>query len=142
MPYKDKAYASARSKERYYAERDRRIAKQREYYSIDVARRLLISARQRAALKNLTFTITAQDIFVPERCPLLDILLIRGVAKLHDASPTLDRIRNEIGYVPGNVVVISYAANRAKGNLTAADLLKLATRLSAMEIFGAPLRRH
>jgi hypothetical protein len=33
-----------------------------------------------------------------------------------------------------------YAANRAKGNLSSADLLKLATRLAAMEIFGAPIR--
>jgi hypothetical protein len=140
MPYKDKIYGAARAKERYHADRDRRIARQREYYSTDVRRRLLISARQRATLKNIPFTITVEDIFVPERCPLLDIPLIRGVAKLHDASPTLDRIRNDEGYVPGNVVIISYAANRAKGNLASADLLKLATRLTAMEIFGAPVR--
>lgn len=140
MPYKNKADAQANKRARYLKNQDARIKKQRTYYA-DSRRYLLANARQRAKLKKLSCTVTLVDIVIPAFCPLLDIPIVRGVSKLHDNSPTIDRIRNNLGYVPGNIVVISYAANRAKGNLTATDLLKLATRLSAMEVFGAPLCR-
>jgi hypothetical protein len=139
MPYKDKELGRVKSRERYREKHAYVIARQRRYYA-DPRRSLLGNAKQRAKLKGLACTITIDDIIVPERCPLLDIPIVRGADKLHCASPTIDRIRNDLGYVPGNIVVISYAANRAKGNLNSADLLKLATRLAAMEIFGAPIR--
>jgi len=37
-------------------------------------------------------------------------------------SPSVDRIRPELGYVPGNVAVISVKANFIKGNATAAEI--------------------
>jgi hypothetical protein len=132
MPYKNKVDAKINKRTRYLENQEQRVIKQRTYY-LDIRKYLLTNAKQRA--------IKLADIVVPNKCPLLDIPIVRGVAKLHDNSPTLDRIRNDLGYVPGNTVVISYAANRAKGNLTSADLLKLATRLAAMEVFGAPTRR-
>lgn len=42
--------------------------------------------------------------------------------KRHDGSPTIDRIINDLGYVKGNVIVISWRANRIKSDATLAEL--------------------
>lgn len=44
---------------------------------------------------------------------------------------------NERGYVAGNVLVISYLANRCKGNLNADDIIKLGMNLKFLEAFRA-----
>ena len=90
---------------------------------------LLHHAKQRAKEKGLEFNLTIDDLSVPDLCPLLDIPLSVGDGKLHDNSPTLDRIDNAKGYVPGNVSVISYKANRIKSNATLKELRLLVERL-------------
>jgi hypothetical protein len=40
-------------------------------------------------------------------------------------SPSLDRINNNLGYVPGNVIVVSDRANRIKNNATIEELEKI-----------------
>jgi hypothetical protein len=81
-----------------------------------------LMAKHRAKRKGLPFDLAIEDIAIPERCPMLGILLVRGTDKLHDASPTLDRIRAAKGYVKENIRVISYKANRAKNNLTLEEM--------------------
>lgn len=49
-------------------------------------------------------------------------------------SPTLDRIRPDLGYVKGNVIVISGRANRIKSDATIEELRDIAS-------FYATLRR-
>jgi hypothetical protein len=88
--------------------------------------RLVNFAKHRAKEKGLDCTITHNDFEIPEFCPATGIKLEIGVGKLHDASPTLDRFIPALGYVPGNVVVISYKANRIKNNGTAKDLENVA----------------
>jgi hypothetical protein len=51
---------------------------------------------------------------IPSKCPVLGIPLHRGVGGFCDNSPTLDRFIPELGYVKGNVEVISFRANRIK----------------------------
>jgi hypothetical protein len=78
---------------------------------------LLGLARQRAKQKNVACTITEKDIRIPKRCPALGIVLKQGTGKRRLAeSPTLDRLNPRRGYVPGNVVVISYMANTIKSD--------------------------
>lgn len=78
----------------------------------------------------MPFTITEADVAaawpLDNRCPALGLVLKHGVKKMQDASPTLDRKNDEWGYVPGNIAVISAAANRAKGKLTAEELGRIA----------------
>lgn len=57
---------------------------------------------------------------------MLGVKLVAGQGKVRDSSPSLDRLNPSWGYDPGNIAVICYAANRAKGNLSAADLEKIA----------------
>lgn len=84
-------------------------------------------ARKRAQDQGVPFTITHDDIVIPETCPVLGIKLEhataetqsrKGMGGFHDASPTLDKIVPELGYVPGNIAVISWRANRLKGDGT------------------------
>ena len=80
---------------------------------------MLRSARKRAKKKGVPFSITLEDIpDIPERCPALDIFLKSGVGtgKILDSSPSLDRIIPALGYVPGNIAIISKKANAIKNN--------------------------
>lgn len=74
----------------------------------------------------MEFEITVADIVVPLACPYLEIELAICPGVHCATSPSLDRIDTARGYVPGNVEVISYAANRAKGALTIEELVVFA----------------
>ena len=90
-------------------------------------RGLLNWARRRVKESGLPYNLTVDDFEIPEFCPVLGIPLKVGKGKLHDFSPTLDRLVPELGYVKGNVEVISYKANRMRNNATL-DELKLLVR--------------
>lgn len=89
---------------------------------------LLSGCKQRAKKKGLPFNIEAEDIVIPEKCPILGIKLKRGkgVGGSVASSPSLDRIVPEKGYTKGNVQVISHRANSLKGNATADELMAVA----------------
>lgn len=80
------------------------------------AKRLIWWARARAAALNVPFDITADDILIPSHCPILGIPLCLTSDRKIDESPSLDRVIPELGYVKGNVVVISWRANNLKSN--------------------------
>ena len=79
---------------------------------------MLFNARYRARHKGLPFAITTADIIIPERCPVLGIPIMPAFGGTKrggkDGSPSLDRIIPELGYVPGNIMVISHRANSLK----------------------------
>lgn len=82
------------------------------------------------------FGITIEDIrdVLPKdmKCPALGVAMEAGKkGRPTDVSPTLDRLNNDWGYVPGNIAVISYAANRAKGGMCAAELERIAAWMRA-----------
>lgn len=89
---------------------------------------LVHQARNRARKKSLPFDITVDDIVVPERCPLLDIPIKQnlGAKSASKNSPSLDRIIPELGYVKGNVMLISYKANSMKNNASKEELITFA----------------
>ncbi len=98
----------------------------REYAIRNPDRRMLISARQVAKNKGLPFNLTLEDVAVPDRCPALGIALrsVRGT-RLKEA-PSLDRIVPHLGYTKGNVVVVSWHANRIKADATIDELRQVA----------------
>lgn len=81
---------------------------------------MFYDARKRALALTLPFSIEPEHIIVPERCPVLGILLTTDGAR--DSRPSLDRIVPALGYVPGNVRVISFRANRIKSDATPDEL--------------------
>ena len=87
---------------------------------------MFAAAKVRAKKAGVPFSITPEDLVVPEFCPILGIKLEHGTVKDRDSSPSLDRVIPELGYVPGNIAVISHLANRIKNTGTAAEHRKIA----------------
>lgn len=117
---KNKEKICLRSKKRYHEKRqdpDFMKARRESANNKPTEMKLLISARRRAYLKGLEFTISVEDITIPKYCPILKNVEIRpskGVVAHY--SPSLDRIDPEKGYIPGNVWVVSHKANSMKNN--------------------------
>lgn len=110
--------------------RERYLAGQREVNKrareADPVRALLYNAKARAKRKEVVFTIVKEDVGQPTHCPVLGIELCYTTTSLHaDNSASLDRIVPELGYVPGNVLIISWRANRIKCDATLDELKQL-----------------
>lgn len=65
--------------------------------------------------------ITFGDIFFPEVCPILGIKIEYFAEGRQENSPSFDREQNDLGYIKGNVFVISWRANRIKNDGTAEE---------------------
>jgi len=95
----------------------------------DPRKRLLNNARQRSRRFGTEFSIGLDDIIIPNVCPILGIELA-PFFKLENKgnrrwAPSLDRIDNSKGYVPGNVAVISWKANSLKGDMSIETVKRL-----------------
>ena len=89
---------------------------------------MFYSAKRRAKVGGYPFDITINDIVIPEFCPALGIKL--ETAKGHcnsPFSPTLDKIIPELGYVKGNIQVISRRANTMKNDASPDELIRFAS---------------
>jgi hypothetical protein len=118
------------NKRRYYKKRMDNVEirssvnlNQKERYSKYAIKRLWLNAKKRAETKNLDFNIELEDLTIPEFCPILNIPIFTGSKSNYDNSPSLDRINNELGYVKGNIKVISTLANTMKNKATIEQLL-------------------
>ena len=90
-------------------------------------RKMLTAARNRAAKKNLPFNLTLDDFELPATCPVLGTEILLGTDyATRDQAPSLDRVIPALGYVKGNVIVISYRANRIKNDATVTELSRVA----------------
>ncbi len=116
----DPEYA-ARCGERTADWRKRNPNYSREWKATNTARRLLYQAHA----SRHPCTVTLEDIVIPRRCPVLNILLDPAAPPRDPALPSLDRINNTLGYVPGNVQVVSWRANQLKRDATLGELIQL-----------------
>jgi hypothetical protein len=82
-------------------------------------------AKGRAKRKGIPFNLKPEDIVIPNTCPVLGIPLVRGIKIIHNGSPQLDRIIPQLGYVRGNVIVISKLANCIKQNATPDQIIQV-----------------
>ena len=76
---------------------------------------LLYCVKSRSQKKGLPFNLTMDDIVIPEVCPILGIpLQFTTTGQATDNSPSIDRVIPGLGYVKGNVRIISKRANTIK----------------------------
>lgn len=70
----------------------------------------------------------------PSHCPIFGTKfeIGSGSAMQSDVSPTLDRVIPELGYVRGNLAIISWRANRLKSDANAEELRRIAEWLDAI----------
>ena len=155
MPYADKTSDAARAANRrghqkhYYANQEAQIARSRRWNDanpdkfkanrIACRRRkpleevLWHNASQRARVYGLPFDLKITDIVVPERCPILGFKLVINYKHAGPDSPSLDRIDPALGYVVGNIQVVSHKANTIKSNATTDELRKVLAFMEARE---------
>lgn len=91
---------------------------------------LLRNAKARAKACGFEYNLTFNDISWNSVCPLLNIPLRVNSGRCGPDSPTLDRLDNSKGYVPGNVQIISFKANTIKNNATIEELKLLLSNLT------------
>ena len=123
MPYSDKERQAE-----YLKDWERKKRKHNpEYY-------LWKAAKRRARNKDLDFNIEVTDIIIPQFCPLLHIPIIHktGTGKSRPDSPSLDRLDNSLGYVKGNILVVSWRANRLKADSEFQELQRLVNNWGAI----------
>ena len=123
MPFSDK-----KQQAEYHLKNDRRRRKEQPEYFMWKA------AKKRARDKQLDFDIEVSDIIIPQFCPLLNIPIIHktGTGKTSPNSPSLDRFDNSLGYVKGNIVVMSWRANKLKSNAEFQELQLLVNNWGAI----------
>jgi len=71
--------------------------------------------------KGIGWSLKYTDISWPERCPILGIVLDYFAETRLDSSPAYLVVKDSLGYVPGNVIVVSYRAKRLKSDGTSTE---------------------
>lgn len=108
----------------YYSNHDREKGKRnknsRDRTTNNSLANLLSHARNRASKKNIEFSITKEDLIVPDTCPVFGTPFVPRTRY----AMSLDRINPTKGYVVGNVQIISRKANTMKNDATKEELLK------------------
>lgn len=111
---------------KYRKENAECLAQKKKEYCLQFPERIMLArAKKRAKYFHLPFNLEIENICIPEYCPVLGIKLVIGTTGDRDNSPSLDKVIPELGYIKGNVRVISWRANRLKSDATADELDKL-----------------
>ena len=108
------------------------LEKHRKWYRQDIRMRMLTRAKDRSKKLGIECTITIDDIFIPERCPLLNVPFKYGSQINKWYTYSLDRIDNSKGYIKGNIQVITYLANTMKSQASKEELLTFANNIIKM----------
>ena len=114
-------------------ERPRRQVWERKYSEKNREQQMLTRARYRAEAKGVPITISEDDIIIPTHCPIFGTKIIRGTQGDCPDSPSLDRIIPSLGYVPGNIAVISYRANTIKNDASLEEMKQIVRYMEQAE---------
>ena len=106
----------------YIAEhKEEQTTRQKVWRDNNWERQLWLWDQRRTRKSGLPFTIEVTDIIIPQICPVFKVPLQKNTP----FAPSLDRFIPELGYVPGNVHVISRKANTIKSNATLTEMKML-----------------
>lgn len=93
--------------------------------------RILSKIKSRCKKRNIPFDLSLEDLEFPTHCPILGIKLIYN-SEGQGYKPNIasvDRIIPELGYIKGNVKIISWKANVVKNDSTIEELQKVISYL-------------
>ena len=88
--------------------------------------RMFSRKKQNAKKSKWEWLITPPDLVYPLVCTMLGLELDWFAEYRAENSPSIDRIDSTKGYIPGNVLICSWRANRIKNDGTASELRKIA----------------
>lgn len=94
---------------------------------------MLWQAKATATRKNIPFNLDEHDIKIPTHCKYLGVPLTQSLGEgVVWSNTSLDRINPALGYVKGNVEVISRKANSMKNMATVEELCIFAKNILAI----------
>ena len=94
-------------------------------------------AKTRAREKGIPFALTKEHVYsiLTDICPILGYeFIFIGNKQMSERSPSIDRINPKLGYVDGNVAIISVKANAIKSNASWEEIEKVAKWLKDLAI--------
>lgn len=83
---------------------------------------------------NIPFELIYEDITWPKYCPALGIELNYNTEARADDNATFDQIIPKLGYIRGNVAIISWKANKLKCNGTLEQFKGIIKYLESMAL--------
>lgn len=98
----------------------------REWRLSNPAKNMLRSARCRAKRYGTPFTLTLEDVSVPEACPCCKLPMEFGSMADRANSPSLDQIIPRLGYTRENCIVICFGCNTKKSDSSPEQLYAIA----------------
>lgn len=107
------------NKERY---REPRRVYEKEYRQRNRAHSMFVKTRSRAKQLGIPFDLDEQDIVIPVLCPILNVPFVAPGRY----APTLDRKVPALGYIKGNVWVVTKLANVMKNDASLDELRRFA----------------
>lgn len=93
------------------------VSKQK-WKELDHSQKIWRWAKERARRKGREFSISLEDIVIPEVCPVFNLPFEENT----EMAPSIDRIDSSKGYTKSNIQVISKRANLLKNNATVQEL--------------------
>ena len=121
----------------YYQENKAKLIIQMKNYN-DKTKPNTLEATIKRNLKNIKskclsngvpFDITMKDLCITDTCPLLGIEIKAGLPRNSAQSPSIDKIVPELGYIKGNVWIVSSRANIIKNDASVDEIELLAKNL-------------
>lgn len=99
--------------------RPKAAAYQKQKRAANREKALWYGAKKNAQAASREFTISVEDIVIPDICPVLGFPLDSSD---RNHTPSVDRKDNSLGYIKENIRVISARANRLKSDASLSDL--------------------
>lgn len=112
----------------------RRSRSRAAYHSRSYRQLVIDRLMSRSKRLGIPFNLELDDIVIPEVCPVLGTPMFKGGG---DNAPSVDRINPNLGYVKGNIQIISNKANRIKSNATSDEVMLVALHMKRLEQGGS-----
>lgn len=106
---------------------DKNHSVQRDYYVRTIPQKMLATVRTKAKAKGIPCDIDITDIVIPAVCPVFGTPFEVGVGRPLPTSASIDKIIPSLGYVKGNIQIISALANTMKNSASPEQLKQFAT---------------
>jgi hypothetical protein len=91
-----------------------------------------VRKRQNVRQTGHEWNLNLEDVQWNSHCPILGIELDYFAESTQENSPSFDRTDASKGYVRGNVIIVSWRANRIKNNGTAEEHRRIAEYLDSL----------
>ena len=101
------------------------FSSKRQWIDKTYPKKIFDRAKTRASRKGLEFSISLEDIIIPDVCPVL---------KTKMETPSIDRIDSSKGYIKGNIRIISNRANMLKNNATLEEMRLIVADLEVVSV--------